>query len=133
MKILSYDDDIKNEACFTPWSLIHFLVGVVTAILFIYINVSFYHGFIIYFIIHGVYEIKDYILANYSVKLNKHIDNSFINSIYDQLISMAGFTLVYWLKLYNIGQEYYKNTMIMFLVIFLLYIYLSIGPYFVWG
>ena len=104
-------DSVKNPRCLTMWSIIHFIVGFSTALLLK--NLKFMNGFIIYNIIHFLYELKDYLVSNIDVIrnfakktpiLDWSTDNSLLNCVCDQAVSAVGFVAGYYFF-----NKYFKN------------------------
>ena len=60
IKLLSMSDTIKSNSFITLWTFIHFLNGVT---LYLYLKhilkISTINSFIILFVLHTIYEIKD--------------------------------------------------------------------------
>lgn len=75
MKILAYDDSSASPAVFTPWSLVHFCVGILWGL------VS--NDWIPLFLMATAYEIKD-------VYFEKKYTVSVANSIGDILVAILG-------------------------------------------
>tara|TARA_Y200000002_G_scaffold380177_1_gene391076 strand:- start:4329 stop:4745 length:417 start_codon:yes stop_codon:yes gene_type:complete len=127
MRLISKDDTLKDPSLLTPYSILHFLFGILFALFFTIIRLSFLKGFIIFNIIHLLYEIKDYcgsytnLLIDYKripTKLKTFIkDNSYQNSISDQIIAIIGYLLGYYLLQNNYLTE--KN-IIHFSIIFII-------------
>ena len=116
MRLISKDDTLLYPSLLTPYSILHFLTGIIFAFFFSIINISFLKGFIIFNIIHFIYEIKDYsgsytnLLDDYNkripTKLKTFIkENSYQNSISDQIISIIGYLLGYYLLQNNYLTE----------------------------
>lgn len=78
VKLVSYKDD---PAFITPWSLVHFSVGLLFASLTVH-RLGFYTAFGIFIIIHTFYELKD--IYTYGL-------NSTWNSVGDELVAILGF------------------------------------------
>lgn len=128
---ISHRDNLNNNACITPWSIIHFLSGIMLIILNILvfkIN-TFWKIFIIYNLLHLIYEIKDYCMTNYQgmrnyVKININeslakwsITNSVVNCYCDQIIFCCGLLFGYYIfyikKLTNL---IYPTSIMLFIV-----------------
>ena len=97
IKFISTSESIKNKALITiPWSLHHFWIGILTAIIFKYYGFSNKLNVILSFIIHLIYELKDYyyshILKKYSIYSES--SDSIINSIGDIIINLSS-TILY--------------------------------------
>jgi hypothetical protein len=97
-KILGLDDAKNKAVLFTPWSIIHFLVGYVGMSYVNYFNINKDNGMIILFIIHTLYEIKDYFFSNV-YKGPKFIlsewssGNSVYNCFGDTIVFIMGMSL----------------------------------------
>lgn len=111
MYLISNKDTIEDPCCLTPWSIIHFLLGIGFIILnlkFVQIQ-NFWNIFIFYNVIHLIYEIKDYNTGiNYKFRetiknilgksiVNWSINNSIVNSVCDQVVFAIGLLLGYHL------------------------------------
>jgi hypothetical protein len=92
MQIFSFFDFTLKPALFTPWSLAHFITGIA----FKSMDVSSRNAFLI----HLIYELKDLYISyvkqkNLNPNLpNSTIQNSFLNSIVDQISFEIGFSLI---------------------------------------
>jgi len=83
MLLIGVSDDTKyTPIMFTPWSLIHVISGIMFALFTR--NVPFGRSFALFFILHGLYEVKD---------VSTGVINSLPNSIGDQLSATCGFLL----------------------------------------
>jgi len=131
MKLIDWDDSIEKSSIITPWTLIHIMGSIVGGIIFLTFKVKFYYAVVIYFIIHGVYEIKDYIGTSYKINNKIHLDNSVANSIGDQIFSILAFSLTYYYKHYFMNNI--KNIFIAWFITFTLYVYMSVGLKLNWG
>ena len=79
-----------NPAWITPWTIIHFSVGVVAHGIAVYLKLKpWWAGFLWLNFIHLLYEIKDQTRAKYK--------NSMPNSIGDQIAAAAGYLFALWL------------------------------------
>lgn len=93
------DRDFKYKpSAFTPFSFMHFLSGTVFAlVLYGVYNISYWNSFTIFFVLHLLYEVKDfynsYILNQYTYTG----DNSLLNSLMDQICGVLGFIVGVWL------------------------------------
>jgi hypothetical protein len=123
MKVLGWDDSRENPYIITPWTLIHIMTGIVSGVIFLIFKIKFYYAVVIYFIIHGVYEIKDYIGTHYKINGEIKLDNSVANSIADQFFSVLAFSLTYYYKYYFLNKA--KNVFIAWVIMFITYIYIS--------
>ena len=92
-KWFSTDDDAEKAAMFTPWSINHFLSGVVVA--FVSKIYPKYSKWIIwgYIIGHTIYEIIDVHKVKIVDKKASGNSNSVINSIGDELSMLLGLWL----------------------------------------
>jgi hypothetical protein len=132
MKLLGWDDSRENAYIITPWTLIHIMTGIVSALIFLIVKIKFYYAVVIYFIIHGVYEIKDYIGTHYKINGKIKLDNSVVNTISDQIFSVLAFSLTYYYKYYLLDNT--KNIFIAWFITFTTYVYISsLGYTLNWG
>lgn len=106
-------DSKQNPALITPFTGIHFLSGVAANFISRKINIPYYKAFIIWFLIHMFYEIKD---LYYSYITKTGFDNSFINSVSDQVFGVLGFM---------IGQSLPIEIMKPFLFMFILIVVIA--------
>lgn len=88
------EDD--NDCVFTPFSIIHFLSGAYLAIIFKYIGYSDIDSFLLMNIVHLLYELKDFnFMYNTDMaKKNSVFQNTFINSLGDQLSAIVGAVVI---------------------------------------
>ena len=114
IELIGNNDTNENPHLITPATLVHFMSGVyfswVIYPLFDKKN-NFVRGFIIYNIIHFIYELKDFTIS-YNSKVSDYLDrildnsilvkwakeNSIYNSIADQLFSAIGYIVGYYLS-----------------------------------
>ena len=82
--VIGLSETKDQDVFLTPWTAVHFGVGGV----FAQLNV----GFWTFQVIHGLYELKDYILT-YKTNNDSEYHNSIINSFGDQLFATLGYTL----------------------------------------
>jgi hypothetical protein len=113
-------ENINENVLFCPWTFVHFLSGVFFCFLFEYLKIDRFSGFILFFILHLIYELKD---LHFS-----HLYNSSINTIGDTLGSSIGylFTLyiIYSLKIKVEGIHVFMSFIIyIFLAVFLFILY----------
>jgi hypothetical protein len=92
MKLISTRQDTKNNPVLIgPFSLVHFLSGVMAYLLIIdYFKFSVKNGFLVWFIIHGIYEAND-CYNSYNINKDKDHVNSCYNSTADQIFGMLGY------------------------------------------
>jgi len=136
MYLMSNKDAIETPCCLTPWSIIHFLVGLCFIILnlkFVKIQ-NFWNIFIFYNIIHLIYEIKDYNTSiNYNFRksiqqiLGKHfanwsINNSIINSICDQVVFSIGLLLGHHIFYTKKMKTFINPTIIITSILFIYFV-----------
>lgn len=98
IKLFAVHDSVNKNALLTGFSFIHFLFGVYAAILMKYFKQSNLRIIVVVSIIHLLYEVKDYHLAYNTdmLEINGWNDNSFANSIADQLCATIGIFVVLW-------------------------------------
>lgn len=96
LSLFSLSDDKINNSLVTPYSLIHFLTGFLAYfITTITLKMDVVSGGIIWFIVHGLYEIGDY-HKSYTLQQNDYWgSSSSVNSVLDQFIAMLGFITAY--------------------------------------
>ena len=82
--LIGLSETKDQDVAITPWSAVHFCVGGV----FAQLNV----GFWTFQFIHGLYELKDYILT-YNTNNDSEYHNSVINSIGDQIFATLGYAI----------------------------------------
>ena len=114
MKFFNTHDSVNDPSLITQWSLMHFWIGIQTAILFKYYNLPDKTNLIISFILHTIYEFNDYYQTYISKKYKADADdsNSIINCIGDVIVNLIGITL--YLK--TSKQKPSKNTVIVSLI-----------------
>ena len=114
IELIGNNDTNENPHLITPATLVHFMSGIyfswVIYPLFDKKN-DFVRGFIIYNIIHFIYELKDFTIS-YNSKVSDYLErvtrnrstlirwskeNSLYNSIADQLFSAIGYIVGYYL------------------------------------
>jgi hypothetical protein len=99
VRIFASQDGVNKNALFTGYSFIHFLFGVYVAILMKYFKYSDIQIVLVVSVVHLLYEAKDYHLA-YNTNWRDSdgtYDNSFLNSIMDQVCATLGMASVLWL------------------------------------
>ena len=84
-----------EEVLFDDWAIIHFLSGFFMFFLFEYLKINRLYAFIIFFIIHLIYEIKDQLISGFEL-----IYNSKMNSIGDQLAATVGYLIPLFIIVY---------------------------------
>lgn len=94
MRIFGAADTFDNPVLFSPWSIIHFAIGMAAypTLQLVDINMS---KFILWGIIHGLYELKD-ILGSYYIHSCKWFiacNKSFASSVGDQIMALLGYAL----------------------------------------
>ena len=109
IKLLSMSDTIKSRSFITPWTFIHFLNGSLGYLYLKHIlQISKINSFIILFVLHTIYEIKDLeYYYNKNKNKNKNIENdyygnnSIINSVGDTIFFIIGFLIAAQIKKVN--------------------------------
>jgi hypothetical protein len=76
-------DTQPNPAWITPWTLVHFSMGIVSHAIAVYFKLDLWVGFLILNVIHFLYEVKDQTRAR--------AKNSMPNSIGDQAFAALGY------------------------------------------
>ena len=92
------EDTTKNPRFIDIHTLSHFLSGVFFFGIIMILNINITNGFLIWLIIHSLYELKDlYFTFIYKIKPGQNrffgfvSNNSFYNTISDTLFSVLGF------------------------------------------
>lgn len=107
------------------YSLMHFQSGVFFyVLLFIYFNFSLQKSFILWIIIHTIYEIKDYI-GSYHINVKNEVlmemigGNSLYNSVGDTLYAILGFFTIHiiCLTLYNYSKINKKTLNLIIMIV----------------
>tara|TARA_Y100000389_G_scaffold155278_1_gene155904 strand:- start:182 stop:625 length:444 start_codon:yes stop_codon:yes gene_type:complete len=113
-KFFRISDSVKNPALISVWSIMHFWIGIQSAMLFKYYNLPDKTNLFISFILHTIYEFNDYYQTHISKKYKENTadSNSIINCIGDTIVNLFG-TIIY-LKFYK--QKPSKNTLIISLI-----------------
>lgn len=127
MKFFNTHDTVNDPALISQWSLMHFWLGIQTAILFKYYNLPDKTNLIISFILHSIYEFNDY-YRTYVAKIHSKDDymgNSIQNSIGDSIVNLMG-TILY-LAIYK--QKPTKKTVIVSLIFTILLFHILIYYY----
>lgn len=114
MKFFNTKDSVNDPALISRWSLMHFWIGIQTAILFKYYNLPDKTNLIISFILHTIYEFNDYYRTHVAKILSKddYMSNSIQNCIGDTIVNLFG-TILY---LKTSKQKPSKNTVIVSLI-----------------
>ncbi len=86
MNIFSLRDTQKRPGFMTPWSIIHFLSGVIAGLLVRHLNLDFFWSLVIYILMNLIYEAKDVWFTNGT--------NSWQNTIVDIIVGILGFLWV---------------------------------------
>lgn len=121
-KILGWDDSINNAVLFTPWSLIHFLFGYIGMAYINYFKVDKNFGMFVLFILHTLYEIKDwyfsYVYKGPQFPLSKwSSDNSIYNCFGDTLVFILGMA-------FAVNSNYSTTKLIIITILFSILYYL---------
>lgn len=102
--LLGMKDSKYNSAILTPWTIIHVISGIMFAVFSK--NLDFKKSLFLFFVIHTIYELKDIYFEDGQ--------NSFANSIGDQLFAVTGF-LIGW----KLGMQ---KSILLSLVLFLVFL-----------
>lgn len=86
MRLLGYRDSKKNPTALTPWTIIHFIVGVTFAL--VSRQLGFTNSLVLFIIIHTLYEVKDV-----------YYGSSVLNSVFDEIFAVLGFLAFYYFKM----------------------------------
>ena len=123
----------KNNAFITPWTFLHFYSGLLFSLFTIaYTNLKPLHSFLIYSVLHLIYECKDFTFTyltnikftkknNFFGFLDNH--NTLINSLGDQIFGMIGWYIGY-LLFKNMKIKYNRIFGIVFAIIGILLVIL---------
>lgn len=114
IKFFGTKDSVTKPAFITFWSLMHFWIGIQSAIIFKYYNLPDKTNLIISFILHTIYEFNDYYQTYISKKYKEDTENSnsIINCIGDTIVNLFG-TILY---LKTSKQKPSKNAVIVSIV-----------------
>jgi len=90
INIIGNHDHVDSPTLITPWTIAHFLSGWFAFLGFklIFPNKTNLSLAILWFLIHTIYEFKDY-YETYSMRIS--YTNTFVNSIGDTIFTMLGF------------------------------------------
>tara|TARA_Y100001970_G_scaffold293073_2_gene437579 strand:- start:6220 stop:6621 length:402 start_codon:yes stop_codon:yes gene_type:complete len=120
--ILGWDDSKNKAVLFTPWSLIHFLFGYIGMAYVNYFNINKDTGMFTLFIIHTLYEVKDYFFSHVykgpQFPLSKwSSDNSIYNCFGDSIVFILG-------MVFAINKNYSISKLRIITILFLILLYL---------
>ncbi len=119
---INKDAELKGEeVLFDDWAIIHFFSGFFMFFLFEYLKINRLYGFIIFFIIHLIYEIKDQLIYGFDL-----IYNSRMNSIGDQLIATVGYLIPLFIIIYfkiEVGSTPVLISLIIYIILSLILTY----------
>lgn len=103
-------DSIDNPVLIDPWSLMHLYAGGVGYVIaFKYLGLTVKDGFILFNILHIIYEIKDwyltYVAKYHEDNTKKWPSRSLHNSLTDIIFGIVGYILMtgYYDKLIRLG------------------------------
>ena len=119
--LMNISDDKENPACITPWSFIHLYSGFIfyLTLKYLYPKLSLLTIFIIWVILHTIYEIKD-LLSYFKIYVyedKKWNNNSVINSVFDTIFAIFGLLIAYYINI-NTTNFYFIN-----IILYILFIY----------
>ena len=124
MNIFGISDSKKDVTLITPWSFIHAYSGFMfyLTLKYIYPDLSLLKIFILWIIVHTIYEIKD-LLSYFNIRVSniRWSDNSYMNSIFDTIFAIIGFFIAYYINNYS-KNFYYINIILYF---YFLYYYFN--------
>ena len=113
----------KIDTFITPWTAIHFLSGLYITYVLKYIKKPDLVAFLVYNLIHLIYEIKDYVLTYYYKRSRTYEDNkphilynSYTNSLGDMIFGLLGSLLIIYLIQYD-NKILNKNILIVFTIV----------------
>lgn len=120
-KIIGLDDSVNKAVLITPWSIIHFLLGYLCMVYVNYFNINKDNAIVALFILHTIYEIKDYYFSYIKDPQSKYEKWSSNNSIYN----CFGDTIAFMLGVaFAVNTNYSTTTLIIATLLFLLSVYL---------
>lgn len=117
VELYKHEDKIEAPSLTSPFSLIHFLFGILTYTC-LKKKVKPVNNILISNVIHGIYEIKDIIISNGPKEKTYWSDNSLINSLGDTIVFNLGLSIGYFC---NIEPIYSVIIYIVFSVFFFYY------------
>lgn len=102
MLVFGIKDTLDNPVLFAPWSIIHFAIGMAAFPALERINIDM-NRFLLWAILHGVYELKDIAGAYYATcKWFIACDKSFVNSVGDEIMALLGYALAKSLNIHSL-------------------------------
>jgi hypothetical protein len=122
-------DYLEKPTCFDLYSILHLLVGIfITYVLLIYyqFNEVYYIRILcIGFMLHTLYEIKDYIRAyiippSHNLSRNDWANNSLLNSIGDTIAFIIGFFII--MASFPLFQKYNRTITYFYIPTFIIII-----------
>jgi hypothetical protein len=123
IKIVALKDSKDEPVLFTPFTFLHFLGGIVGNLLSRKLNIPYIKGFILYFILHFLYEVKDFYFSYMDINVKNYwTDNSYENSVSDQTFSMIGFICGQYIPLNN-----FISILILYLILNVIFIKIQLG------
>lgn len=133
MYIVGSNDYINMPALLTPFTFVHFYAGFVGFVLikYFYPKLSFQNTFLIFIILHTIYEIKDLLCYNDWICSNifnscSDLDNSIVNSIGDTIASIIGLFIATFC-VGKISDIFCINAVTSFFVIWFIFAYVQAG------
>ena len=116
-------DSQGNPTFITPWSLIHFLTGVILMLNANYFNIDKEFSFSILVLVHTLYELKDFYFS-YIYKGPKNLISEWANS--NSLFNILGDTVFFILGVVTVfNQKLNKQNLIIanvcYVVIFMIF------------
>ena len=114
MKLIAINDTQRKPVLFTPWTLIHFLSGVVSVLVLMACGVTNQtHIFWIALLIHTIYELHDCLYTYLDVPVTYWRDNSYLNSAGDTVANIVGI----WITLIFAEPIRKRGTFSIFLIV----------------
>ena len=119
MKFIAKEDTNKASAVISTWSFAHFLSGLGWFFFASMFTNNVLLSFILYFILHTIYEVKDYVLyKNSDAEIKRNTPE---NTLGDTLIGILGFMTGFYLLAYGVVKNNPYSKLITIYIILILY------------